>query len=211
MPPAARRALLRWYRAAGRHHLPWRHTRDPWQVLLAELMLQRTRADLVAPVYLKATARWPTADSLAGADPTDVRNVLAPLGLAHRVGRLIGAARTCRDGVPRTQGGLLRVPGVGRYAATATLCFAFGRRVAIVDPSIIRVLERYFGLTPSRSRAREDPQYWEAAAALLPSRMPREWNFALLDLGSLVCRATPHCSECPLSSSCPTGAFRLGH
>ena len=127
MPLGARRALLRWYRNAGRHDLPWRQTHDPWQVLLAELMLQRTRADLVAPVYLETIRRWPTAQALGDANPAHARRVLSPLGLAHRSSRLQDAAQACAGGVPRTYEGLIEIPGVGRYAATATLCLAFDR------------------------------------------------------------------------------------
>ena len=152
MPLAARRALLRWYRLHGRHDLPWRGVRNPWHVLLAELMLQRTRADLVAPVYLESVSRWPTAASFAEADPEEVQHVLRPLGLTHRVRRLQRAAEHFSGGVPRSYQRLVAGPGVGPYAATATLCFAYGRRIAVVDPSVIRFLERFLGLRSSRAR-----------------------------------------------------------
>ena len=199
-----RRRLLRWYRENGRD-FPWRHTRDPWAVLLAELMLQRTRADLVVPVYVEVLRRYPTAAALADAQPDDVEALLRPLGYLHRNARLRAAADACRDGVPRTMAALLRVPGVGRYAATATLSFAFGRRLAVIDPSVIRVLDR-LGLGSSlRARPRDDPALWSAATAALPRRGSRKWNYAVLDLGALICRPTPRCPECPLLQVCPTG------
>jgi A/G-specific adenine glycosylase len=207
-PAALRRALLGWYRRRGRHDLPWRQTRDPWPVLLAELMLQRTRADLVVPVYRAVTAAYPTAAALADAEPNEVRRLAWPLGLHHRLPRLQAAAAAVRDGVPTTPQGLLAVPGVGPYAANATLCFAFGRRVPIIDANVLRVLSRLTGLASERSRPRDDPQAWAHAGALLPARRVREWNCALLDLSALVCRPRPNCSVCPLHRHCPTGRER---
>ena len=202
--PALRRRVLRWFRAEGRD-FPWRHTHDPWEVLLAELMLQRTRADLVPRVYQEALRRYPTAAAFADAPPADLEELLRPLGFTHRNVRLRAAADACRDRVPRSMAGLLAVPGVGRYAATATLCFAHGRRLAVVDPSVIRLLGRLELATSSRTRARDDPELWTAADQLLPSRNAREWNFAVLDLASTICRPAPRCAACPLQDVCPTG------
>lgn len=204
-----RRAVLAWFRTHGRHTLPWRLTQDPWAVLLSELMLQRTRADLVTPVYVRVMAHWPTALELAEADPGAVADALRPLGLAHRNVRIRAAAAVCAErGVPRTLEGLLEIPGVGRYSATATLCFAYGRHLAVVDPSVIRILGRLgFGVC-KRPRPREDPSVWRAATALLPSRGAREWNYAMLDLGALVCRKQPLCAYCPVRANCPVALTR---
>jgi A/G-specific adenine glycosylase len=204
-----RRRLLRWWRAEGRD-FPWRHTRDPWAVLLAELMLQRTRADLVPRVYEEAMRRYPTAAAFADAPRDELAVLLRPLGFLRRNERLRLAADACRDGVPRTMAGLLAVPGVGRYAATATLCFAFGRRVAVIDPSVIRLLARLELGTSERARPREDPALWAAADALLPAHGAREWNYAVLDHAATVCRPAPRCPACPLLALCPTGTARAG-
>ncbi len=201
---AVRRRLLRWHREHGRD-FPWRRTRDPWAVLLSELMLQRTRADLVVPVYEEVMGRFPTAGQLADAPPDELAVLLRPLGYLHRNARIQAAALACRGGVPRTIGGLIAVPGVGRYAATATLCFAYGRRVAVIDPSVIRLLARLGLGASNRARAREDPALWAAADKLLPARGAREWNYAVLDHGALVCRPRPRCDSCSLLTLCPTG------
>ena len=169
-------------------------------------MLQRTRADLVVPVYDDVMRRFPTAAAFASASPTEIQALLRPLGFTHRNRRLQTTARACRDGVPRTMPELMAVPGVGRYAATATLCFAYGRKLAVLDPTVIRLLGRLGLCTTNRSRPRDDLGMWDAAAALLPSRNARDWNYAVLDLGALVCRPRPRCPECPLLSLCPTGA-----
>lgn len=133
------------------------------------------------------------------------REAVRPLGYSHRNMRLQAAADACRAGVPRTMGRLMAVPGVGRYAATATLCLAFGRRLAVIDPTIIRLLDRLGLATSDRARPRDDPALWAAAQALLPRRDARTWNLALLDLGALVCQPKPRCPECPLLSLCPFG------
>jgi A/G-specific adenine glycosylase len=205
--PQIRRRLMRWYHEHGRHGLPWRRTRDPWKVLLAELMLQRTRADLVAPVYEDTLRRFPTPDALATARPSAVRASLRPLGLSHRVPRIQAAAHSVRTGFPTTLEGLLQVPGVGLYAANATACFAFSRRVPIVDPSIIRILDRLGVVRSERSRPRDDPLIWNAASRLLPRRDARSWNYALLDLGARVCRRKAVCEACPLRLTCPSSGL----
>ena len=201
-----RRRILRWYRANGRHDLPWRQTRDPWEVLLAELMLQRTRVDVVERVYRSAIDVYPTAQAFSSASPEAVAELLRPLGLESRSLRLQGVATAVEDGVPRSLEGLLTIPGVGRYAATATLCFGFGRHLGVVDPSIIRIFRRLWGVESTRSRPHTDPEMWAFSTSLVPRRRAREWNWALLDLGAAICRPKPHCSVCPARTSCPVGA-----
>lgn len=201
-----RSALLRWYRRCGRHDLPWRKADDPWHVLLAELMLQRTRADLVAPVYEETIAMFPAAADLADASAARVESALRPLGLVHRISRIQAAANAVRDGVPRRIESLMAIPGVGRYAAHATLCFAYAEPLAVVDPSVIRILDR-LGLAKSdRSRPRTDPEVWAVASKLLAPRNASAWNYAMLDLGALICRERPRCAACPLRLRCPLAA-----
>ncbi len=203
-PTALRRKVLRWYRDEGRT-FPWRYRDDPWEVLLSELLLQRTRADLVAPVYEETLSRWPTAGQLADAARPDVEAVLRPLGFLHRNRRVQAVAAACRVEIPREMDGLTAIPGIGRYSATATLCFAFGRRLAVLDPTVIRLLDRLGVAESRRSRARDDPRIWAAAQALLPAASARDWNYAVLDFGAVVCRTTPRCGCCPLVRLCPTG------
>jgi A/G-specific adenine glycosylase len=203
-PTALRRNVLRWYRTESRT-FPWRYRDDPWEVLLAELLLQRTRADLVVPVYEEVLRRWPTAGQLADAAPDDVAAVLRPLGFLHRNRRVQAVAAACRAEVPHRMDDLMAIPGIGRYAATATLCFAYGRRLAVVDPTVIRFLSRLGVARSDRSRGRDDPEVWAAAQALMSKRNARTWNYAVLDLGAMVCRSTPRCGLCPLRCLCPTG------
>lgn len=163
----------------------------------------------MAPVYEETLRRWPTAGQLADAPSADVEAVLYPLGFLHRNQRLQVAADACRAGVPQTMERLMKIPGVGRYAATATLCFAFGRRLAIVDPTVIRLLSRLGLAASTRPRARDDPKVWGAAQQIMSSKDARSWNYAVLDLGTMLCRTVPRCDVCPLRDMCPTGRIRL--
>jgi A/G-specific adenine glycosylase len=204
--------VLAWFDSTGRD-FPWRNSRDPYSVLIAELLLQRTRADLIGPLYREFLDAFPNAAALAAADQQEIDALLRPLGLAKRTSRFValGLALVERHAgrVPRSRKALLALPGVGPYTANAVLTLAFGRRVPLLDPNIIRLLHRALGLRSERRRPRSDAQLWERVAELLPSRRSREFSLGLLDLGAVICRARrPRCSECPLRSRCR--AFNTG-
>lgn len=201
---------MRWYRSHGRHDLPWRLTRDPYAVLVSEVMLQQTQVDRVIPYFQDWMARWPTAAALADASPADVIRAWAGLGYNRRALNLHRAARRVVEdhagAVPTDKDALQRLPGVGDYTASAVACFAGKRRTTVVDTNIGRVIARSrMGRTNMRvagERATRD-----AAAALLPARSARDWNLALMDLGATVCSARrPNCGQCPVRDGC---AWRL--
>ncbi len=200
-----RRRVLAWFRTNGRD-FPWRETDDPYRVLIAELLLQRTRADLVERLYDRFLAAYPSPHALAKAEPAETEALLGPLGFLHRSRRLpaLGRALVDRHGgdVPRSKSALLALPGVGEYVANAVLTIAFGRRMPLVDPNVIRLLGRVIGHASTRARPRDDAALWEFVAHLLPRRGAREFSLALVDLGALVCRRRPRCFECPLRSRC---------
>lgn len=198
-----RRRLLAWGRA-NRRSFPWRETDDPWRVLVAEVLLQRSRGKTVARVYESLLARWPDAAALSRAREVSIASVIRPLGLVRRAATLRAMALevTRRGGVPSTIEGLLELPGVGRYAANATLAVAFGKRAPVVDGVTARVYRRYLGLH-SQLPATADAELWAAAEAALPSTKVREWNWAVLDLAADVCvPARPRCPRCPLAARC---------
>lgn len=202
-----RRRLLAWGRA-NRRSFPWRETADPWRVLVAEVLLQRSRGKTVAKVFEVLFRRWPDAQAMSRARESSIAAVIRPLGLVRRAESLRAMAREVdvRGGVPRTERELLELPGVGRYAANATLAVAFGVRAPVVDGVTARVYRRYLGLA-SRSPASADRELWVAATAASPSKQVREWNWAVLDLAAEVCLpARPRCSECPLVSRCAYAA-----
>jgi len=200
------RRLLGWY-TAHRRDLPWRCTTDPYRVLVSEIMLQQTQVDRVVPKYHEFLARYPTLETLASAEPGEVRRAWYPLGYNIRPARLQGIAREtiARYGgrLPDDADRLRSMPGIGRYTAGAILSFAFGRGAALVDTNVRRVLGRVF-LGPRRlARLRGDKAMWDLAQALVPARRAYDYNQALMDFGALWCTArAPRCSPCPMRPIC---------
>ena len=195
--------LLRWGKA-NRRAFPWRETDDPFQILVAEVLLQRSRGKTVARVFEALVDRWPDAASWRWPGSTRSGPVIRPLGLVRRAAVLKALAREVVQlgGVPRTLDGLLALPGVGRYAASATLAVAFGRRHATVDGVTARVYRRYFGLE-DHLPASSDRELWALVDSVTPRTGVREWNWAVLDLAATVCLpARPRCDECPLVEDC---------
>jgi A/G-specific adenine glycosylase len=180
--------------------LPWRRTRDPWAVLVSEVMLQQTQVARVEPRWHAFLERFPTPADCGRADLADVLRQWHGLGYPRRARNLQVAARAVVDrhdgSLPDDLDALLALTGVGPYTARAVLAFAFERDVAVVDTNIARVLARTGGqrLTPTEVQA--------AADALVPAGQGWAWNQALMDLGATVCRPAPRCDECPLVDSC---------
>jgi A/G-specific adenine glycosylase len=198
-----RRTLSRWG-ARNRRSFPWRETDDPFRVLVAEVLLQRSRGITVAKVYERLFARWPDAEHLARARVDSIESVIRPLGLTSRAAKLRDLARTIVElgGVPDSLDGLLALPAVGRYAAGATLAVAFNKHSAVVDGVTARVYRRYFGLTGNLP-AVSDQELWSLVSDVTPKRSVKEWNWAVLDLAATVCLPKiPRCSTCPLQAEC---------
>ncbi|HEV2236877.1 MAG TPA: A/G-specific adenine glycosylase [Ktedonobacterales bacterium] len=206
---AAHGALLAWYAAHGRD-LPWRHTRDPYAILVSEVMLQQTQVERVLPKYHEFLARFPTLAALAAAPLADVIRAWGPLGYNVRAVRLHQIARQAVEqfdgALPGTVAGLLALKGIGRYTAGAIACFAFGAPVATVDTNIRRVLWRVLrGIEPAAwpagtAAAREALALAEWA---LPVASAYDWQQALMDLGATVCASRrPACERCPLAPCC---------
>jgi A/G-specific adenine glycosylase len=182
--------VLAWYRENGRD-LPWRKTRDPYAILVSEVMLQQTQVSRVIPRYLEWLERWPTVDALAAAAPADVIAAWIGLGYNRRAINLHRCARAvvAAGGFPRDPAKLRRLPGIGPYTAAAIACFAFGAELAAPDVNARRVLDRAFG-DPGRPP---------------PPGRAYDWNQALFDLGREVCIARrPRCDACPLAAGCPS-------
>src|SRR5512134_1616556 len=157
--------LVAWQRRHGRHGLPWQGTRDPYRIWLAEVMLQQTQVAAVIPFYERFLARFPDVAALAAASQDDVLRLWSGLGYYARGRNLHAAARAvaARDGFPTTAVGLAALPGVGRSTAAAIAVFAFGRRAAILDGNVKRVLARHFGVDGEKAQ-------WPLAESLLPAR-----------------------------------------
>ena len=176
-------ALLDWF-ALNARDLPWRKTRDPYAILVSEVMLQQTQASRVAPRYLAWLARWPTVEALASASTGDVIREWQGLGYNRRALSLQRAARqVALHGWPED---LTELPGVGRYTADAVACFALGRPVLPLDVNVRRVQDR------------------------TGAKFDHTCGQALMDLGATICIArVPRCGECPLAEACPSRGRRF--
>ncbi|WP_116999794.1 A/G-specific adenine glycosylase [Desertimonas flava] len=180
--------------------LPWRATRDPWHILVAEVMLQQTQAERVAPKWEAFRADFPTPSVTAAAALGDVLRLWQGLGYPRRARNLRDAAVAMvdrhRGEVPDRLDDLLALPGIGPYTARAVLVFAYERDEAVVDTNIARVLARVAGerLTAKRAQALAD--------SLVPRGDGWAWNQVLMDLGAQLCRPDPKCERCPATSRC---------
>lgn len=199
------RALLDWYEQEGRY-FPWRETKDPYKVFIAEFMLQRTQARQVLPVYLEFTKVYPNIHSLARSRREKLISILKKLGLISRAETLRDAARQIVlefDGyIPDTAENLMKVKGVGRYTANAILCFAFNRRVPIVDSNVVRLYKRYWNFNSNVKRPHTDEKIWEMAGELLPEEDFRDFNYALIDFASIICSKHSNWQRCPIRDKC---------
>ncbi|HEV8597742.1 MAG TPA: A/G-specific adenine glycosylase [Gemmatimonadales bacterium] len=213
--PRFRRRLLAWFHQHGRE-LPWRRTRDPYRVLVSEVMLQQTQVARVAEYYPRFLNAFPTLHHLAKAPAAQVREQWNGLGYYRRAANLHRLAREVVEhhdgGIPTEPEQLRLLPGVGRYTAGAVASFAFERTVAAVDTNVARVLRRAFHSRLPRG-ARGERRLWDTATALLPRNGRAAWAFnqAVMELGALVCTARlPKCAECPVAPLCITGRRRAG-
>lgn len=200
------RLLLEWYRT-NRRALPWRKTKDPYRIWVAEIMLQQTRVDTVIPYYERFLNQFPTVDALARARLDTVLKAWEGLGYYTRARHLHEAAgivaRQLGGKVPDDLDGLRALPGVGAYTGGAILSIAFGKRTAAVDGNVIRVIARLFAIEDPVDGNRTKNRIGEIAARLVPVSGPGHYNQALMDLGSGVCTPrNPDCPSCPLSAAC---------
>jgi len=197
------RKLLAWYKRNGRD-LPWRDTRNPYAILVSEIMLQQTQVSRVLEYYPRFMARFPTIDALARARPKAVMEQWEGLGYyarARNLHKLALEVTRRHDGtLPEKPEDLQTLPGVGRYTAGAVACFAYEKPVPAVDTNVRRVLGRVFW-----GEGRREKDIWPIATSLVPRNGKRAWRFnqALMELGALVCTAKkPRCPECPVRNDC---------
>lgn len=206
----AGRALCSYYREFGRQ-FPWRSERDPYRVAVAEILLQKTRAEVVVPALKELLDRYHTPAALSAAPLSDIESVIRHLGLSNKraahlkhLGMYLALHGT-GDLADRTTA--MRVPGIGAYGASAIACFAHGLPLGIVDCNSRRIIARVFGVRK---------QTWRRLAALadaiaLSGDDPRSTNYGLLDLGALLCTRVPKCQACPLKGLCKWGRAKSAH
>ncbi len=206
-----RRRLLTWYGRHGRK-LPWRHTSDPYHILVSEIMLQQTQVDRVLPKYEEWLRRYPSLTALASASEDQVRETWYPLGYNIRPKRLQSIAREAvanyGGALPSDETTLRSFKGIGAYTAGAIRSFAFGHRAAILDTNVSRVVHRVFVGRGDHKRHDARRHQWAISEALVPRRRVFDFNQALMDFGAMVCVARkPKCLVCPMASLCASFPF----
>jgi A/G-specific adenine glycosylase len=206
-------ALRKWFRANGRD-LPWRKTRDPYRILVSELMLQQTQVSRVVPKYAEFLEIFPTLHDIARARPKRVTEAWSGLGYYARARnlhalakRVTGNGRIGDATLPPDVADLRALPGVGAYTAGAVSSFAYERRAELVDTNVARVLKRVFAPSIQIKSTKGQKQLWTIAREILPRTGKATWahNQALMELGALVCTARiAHCHACPVATLCAT-------
>lgn len=200
-----RRRIIHWFRKNKRDY-PWRKNCEPFRVLIAEMMLRRTKADQVKKVYERLFSEYPDVEAMANADKKKLKKILYPLGLKWRIPAFARVAREIKEKynglVPEMREELTALPGVGDYVAGAVLSIAYNRKEWIVDSNIVRLFRRYFGIETSRE-GRRDRHVVEMARIYTSGRNPRIANLAILDFCAIVCTPEkPRCEKCQFKSSC---------
>ena len=206
-----RRGLGEWYER-GHRDLPWRRGRDPYRILVSEMMLVQTTVAAVVPYFERFLARFPTVEALAGADEADVLKAWEGLGYYRRARQLHAAARAIvRDhggAIPDDPEAVRALPGVGRYIAGAVLSFAFDRPAPIVEANTQRVLARLLAWDGDLKSTASQARLWQAAERLVPAAGAGRFNQALMELGATVCTPrTPMCLVCPVAAECRARAL----
>jgi A/G-specific adenine glycosylase len=201
------RRVQRWQRLHGRHGLPWQGTRDPYRVWLSEVMLQQTQVATVLPYYALFLQRFPDVQALAQAPLDDVLALWSGLGYYSRARNLHRCAQVVvqqhAGQFPDQLESLERLPGIGRSTAAAIAVFCFGRREAILDGNVKRVLSRALAFDGDLAKAPAVQQLWAHAQALLPRSDLVSYTQGLMDLGASVCSLRrPDCAACPLQGLC---------
>lgn len=201
--------LIAWFDTNGRSFI-WRERREPFVVLIAEILLKKTSANVVNQFLPRFLERYSDVHALNNSTFEELEEALAPLGLSAQRGKQLKSlaqalVQSYGGVIPNERDKLLQLPGIGEYTVGAVLCFAYGKPEAIVDTNVARIIIRFYGIKPSRAEARRSPEVWERARGLArqDSEHSQKINWALLDLGALVCGPRrPKCDECPLNCDC---------
>lgn len=201
-----RKSLIAWGKKNFRAFL-WRMTRNPYKILMSEVMLHRTQAEQVVPVYEQFIQTYPDVESLIQTTKEDLHNILYSLGLSWRINLIYEMGNELKvrfNGmIPENKTDLLSLPGVSEYIAGAVRCFAWNLPESLADTNTVRVTGRLFGLIIKDS-SRRNRQFRDLLTAMVDTVNPRDYNYALLDLADKVCmkRQKPLCLQCPLKNWC---------
>ncbi|NHI93567.1 MAG: hypothetical protein EAX96_13855 [Candidatus Lokiarchaeota archaeon] len=195
--------ILKWYQKNMRD-FPWRKTRHPYEILVAEVMLQKTQAASVLKTYQSFLKNYPNLKSLYNASQEELENHLLDLGLFRRRARDLKRISEILheiNQIPKSKKELIALPGIGDYMANAIKCFAFGEKIPIVDANVGRIISRFFNFEVKSAPSR-DKRLFDFISEIIPENA-RDFNYALLDFGALICKAqNPLCNACPLCFKC---------
>jgi len=198
--------LIAWQREHGRNDLPWQNTRDAYCIWLSEIMLQQTQVSTVLPYFQRFLERFPDVTRLAAADLDEVLQLWSGLGYYSRARNLHRAAQqvVAEHGgrFPQEREVLEMLPGIGRSTAAAIAAFAYGRREAILDGNVKRVLARYGAVEGFPGEKKVADRLWSLAETLLPDADIESYTQGLMDLGATLCTRTPDCARCPVRTGC---------
>lgn len=202
--------LLEWH-AREHRQFPWRETQDPFRILLAEFLLQKTDAKKAVVSYEDLLRCYSSFNDMAQSTLDELRPFFKPIGLFYRAERLLTLARVVVEqyggNLPLRVSDLKALPGVGDYIAGAVACFAGEEDIALIDTNSGRVITRVFSYEPIASRLRTDKELKQLAQRLVPTGKARDYNFALIDLAHLFCLPRkPNCTRCPLETVCDFSA-----
>ena len=201
-----RKLVLEWGKNGIRDY-PWRQKKTPYRVLISEILLTRTKAEQVLPVYKEFIKTYPNIRSFLKMDLNLVEEIIKSLGLLFRAEMLkeiaIKLKNEFKGNIPNSLKELKSLKGIGDYGANAILCFGFGQKRPLIDANFIRIYLRVFGIKPKTKTAKNDKFLWQFAEKLLPDTKFIQYNYSILDLGGQICRArTQDCKICPVNDIC---------
>ncbi len=197
--------ILNWGATYMRKY-PWRNDNNCYNILIAEVMLHRTRADQVKPVYESFIGKYPDFKSIVNSGQENIEQDLHPLGLTWRAGLLYSMAKDINEKyngtVPQDRNELIKLSGVGDYIASAVLCFGFNREEVVLDTNIVRVIGRIFGKKVKDS-SRRSKEFKSIMRELVSQGEPRTFTLSLIDFAALICKPVkPKCELCPIINIC---------
>jgi len=199
--------LMNWY-WINKREFPWRRTKIPYRIFIAEVLLQQTNAEKVEPAYIKIVKKYPSIKELAGAELEELKDIIKPLGLIYRSENLIRCAQIIEGNynseVPKDKEKLKELPGVGDYIADAILCYSFDQDTIPIDTNFLRLFSRFDNLKSSYSNKKDDKDLiFEIKKYYKTVRNYRDHNFAVLDFSSQMCKSrNPNCQKCCLKNKC---------
>ena len=199
--------LLKWNRLHNTRQMPWKGEKDPYKIWLSEIILQQTRVQQGLDYYHRFVAAFPDIHQLASAPEEKVFKLWEGLGYYTRCKNLIATAKYISQKLqgefPETYNGILELKGIGPYTAAAISSFAFNLPHAVVDGNVFRVLSRYFGISTAIDSTEGKKYFTGLANELLDTKLPGEYNQALMDFGAIICKPQlPLCLDCPLKKNC---------